>query len=362
MKLEAAVIRGDGVGPEMMEEAVCVLEAVCRRFGHELRLYPVLACAQALEAGKEPLPKESLDICTGVPAVLFGNTGLKKYQDRPIDERPEGALMELRKALNVSTNIRPVRIYPTLKCFSPLKAERLENGMDIAFVRDIAGGVLCSEKVQGEGHGGREAYEYEYYNEEIVSKTAKTAFRLAGNRRGKVTNLDKSNVLGSSRLWRQTVNRAAVEFPQVNLEHLYIDNAAMELIRDPGRFDVFVTSNLFGDIISDEGTGLTGTPYLYPSAEISGTEQGIYTPNQLHYPDESVIGKNLVNPIGMIAAAAQMLRLSFGLEAEAGAIEEGIRQVLAANIATADIWHKGKILVGTKEMGKRIADEIEAVS
>ena len=298
MKLEAAVIRGDGVGPEMMEEAVRVLEAVCRRFGHELKLYPVLACAQALEAGKEPLPKESLDICTGVPAVLFGNTGLKKYQDRSIDERPEGALMELRKALNVSTNIRPVRMYPSLKCFSPLKAERLENGMDIAFVRDIAGGVLCSEKVQGEGHGGREAYEYEYYNEEIVRKTAKTAFRLAG-----------------------------------------IDNAAMELIRDPGRFDVFVTSNLFGDIISDEGTELTGTPYLYPSAEISGTEQGIYTPNQLHYPDESVIGKNLVNPIGMIAAAAQMLRLSFGLEAEAGAIEEAIRQVLAANIATADIWH-----------------------
>ena len=219
--------------------------------------------------------------------------------------------------------------------------------MDVAFVRDIAGGVLCSEKVQREGHGGREAYEYEYYNEEIVRKTAKTAFRLAENRRGKVTNLDKSNVLGSSRLWRQTVNRAAVEFPQVNLEHLYIDNAAMELIRDPGRFDVFVTSNLFGDIISDEGTELTGTPYLYPSAEISGTE--------------SVIGKNLVNPIGMIAAAAQMLRLSFRLEAEAGAIEEAIRQVLAANIATADIWHKGKILVGTKEMGKRIADEIEAV-
>ena len=325
MKLEAAVIRGNGVGPEMMEEAVRVLEAVCRRFGHKLKLYPVLACAQALEAGKEPLPKESLDICTGVPAVLFGNTGLKKYQDRSIDER-------------------------------------LENGMDVAFVRDIVGGVFCSEKVQGEGHGGREAYEYEYYNEEIVSKTAKTAFRLAGNRRGKVTNLDKSNVLGSSRLWRQTVNRAAGEFPQVNLEHLYIDNAAMELIRDPGRFDVFVTSNLFGDIISDEGTELTGTPYLYPSAEISGTGQGIYTPNQLHYPDESVIGKNLVNPIGMIAATAQMLRLSFGLEAEAGAIEEGIRQILAANIATADIWHKGKILVGTKEMGKRISDEIEAVS
>ena len=349
MKLEAAVIQGDGVGPEMMEEAVRVLQAVCRRFGHHLKLYPVLACSQAIEAGKEP-------------AVLFGNSGLKKYQDWPLDKRPEGALMILRKVLQVSTNIRPVRMYPSLKCFSPLKAERLEQGMDVAFVRDIAGGVFCSAKVQGNGDGGREAYEYEYYNETIVRKTAYTAFKLAKSRKNKVTNLDKSNVLGSSRLWRQTVQQVSEVFPDVELEHLYIDNAAMELIRNPGRFDVFVTSNLFGDIISDEGTELTGTPYLYPSAELSNTEQGIYTPNQLHYPDESVIGKDMVNPIGMIAAAARMLRLSFGLEAEAGAIEEAIRQVLAANIATADIWHKGKILVGTKEMGKRIADEIEAVS
>ncbi len=362
MKLEAAVIQGDGVGPEMMEEAVRVLQAVCRRFGHHLKLYPVLACSQAIEAGKEPLPQESLKICTQVPAVLFGNSGLKKYQDWPLDKRPEGALMILRKVLQVSTNIRPVRMYPSLKCFSPLKAESLEQGMDVAFVRDIAGGVFCSAKVQGNGDGGREAYEYEYYNETIVRKTAYTAFKLAKSRKNKVTNLDKSNVLGSSRLWRQTVQQVSEDFPDVELEHLYIDNAAMELIRNPGRFDVFVTSNLFGDIISDEGTELTGTPYLYPSAELSNTEQGIYTPNQLHYPDESVIGKDMVNPIGMIAAAAQMLRLSFGLEAEAGAIEEAIRQVLAANIATADIWHKGKILVGTKEMGKRIADEIEAVS
>ncbi len=267
MKLEAAVIQGDGVGPEMMEEAVRVLQAVCRRFGHHLKLYPVLACAQAIEAGKEPLPQESLKICTQVPAVLFGNSGLKKYQDWPLDKRPEGALMILRKALKVSTNIRPVRMYPSLKCFSPLKAERLEQGMDVAFVRDIAGGVFCSAKVQGNGDGGREAYEYEYYNETIVRKTAYTAFKLAKSRKNKVTNLDKSNVLGSSRLWRQTVQPVSGEFPQVELEHLYIDNAAMELIRDPGRFDVFVTSNLFGDIISDEGTELTGTPYLYPSAE-----------------------------------------------------------------------------------------------
>ena len=260
MKLEAAVIQGDGVGPEMMEEAVRVLQAVCRRFGHHLKLYPVLACSQAIEAGKEPLPQESLKICTQVPAVLFGNSGLKKYQDWPLDKRPEGALMILRKVLQVSTNIRPVRMYPSLKCFSPLKAERLEQGMDVAFVRDIAGGVFCSAKVQGNGDGGREAYEYEYYNETIVRKTAYTAFKLAKSRKNKVTNLDKSNVLGSSRLWRQTVQQVSEDFPDVELEHLYIDNAAMELIRNPGRFDVFVTSNLFGDIISDEGTELTGTP------------------------------------------------------------------------------------------------------
>lgn len=258
-----------------------------------------------LESGKEPLPQESLKICTQVPAVLFGNSGLKKYQDKPLEERPEYALLVLRKVLQVSTNIRPVRMYPSLKCFSPLKAERLESGMDVAFVRDIAGGVFCSAKVSGNGEGGKEAYEYEYYNEAIVKKTASTAFKLAKSRKGKVTNLDKSNVLGSSRLWRQTVQQVAEDFPDVELENLYIDNAAMELIRNPGRFDVFVTSNLFGDIISDEGTELTGTPYLYPSAELSNTEQGIYTPNQLHYPDESVIGKNVVDPIGMIAAAAR---------------------------------------------------------
>jgi 3-isopropylmalate dehydrogenase len=350
MKLEAAVIQGDGVGPEMMEEAVRVLQAVCRRFGHHLKLYPVLACSQAIEAGKEPLPQESLKICTQVPAVLFGNSGLKKYQDWPLDKRPEGALMILRKVLQVSTNIRPVRMYPSLKCFSPLKAERLEQGMDVAFVRDIAGGVFCSAKVQGNGDGGREAYEYEYYNETIVRKTAYTAFKLAKSRKNKVTNLDKSNVLGSSRLWRQTVQQVSEDFPDVELEHLYIDNAAMELIRNPGRFDVFVTSNLFGDIISDEGTELTGTPYLYPSAELSNTEQGIYTPNQLHYPDESVIGKQKVSPVGMIMAAALMLRCSFGLEKEAKTVENAIEKVLEAKISTEDMKYPGAKIVLTGEM------------
>ena len=350
MKLEAAVIQGDGVGPEMMEEAVRVLQAVCRRFGHHLKLYPVLACSQAIEAGKEPLPQESLKICTQVPAVLFGNSGLKKYQDWPLDKRPEGALMILRKVLQVSTNIRPVRMYPSLKCFSPLKAERLEQGMDVAFVRDIAGGVLCSEQVKGKGVHGPEAYEYEYYNQKIVEDTARFAFELAKGRRNKVVSLDKANVLGSSRLWRKTVTEIGKEYPEMELSHEYIDSAALKLIRRPWEYDVILTANLFGDIISDEGTGLTGTAGLFGSAELSVSGKGLYTPNQLHYPDESVIGKQKVSPIGMIMAAALMLRCSFGLEKEAKTVENAIEKVLEAKISTEDMKYPGAKIVLTGEM------------
>ena len=350
MKLEAAVIQGDGVGPEMMEEAVRVLQAVCRRFGHHLKLYPVLACSQAIEAGKEPLPQESLKICTQVPAVLFGNSGLKKYQDWPLDKRPEGALMILRKVLQVSTNIRPVRMYPSLKCFSPLKAERLEQGMDVAFVRDIAGGVLCSEQVKGKGVHGPEAYEYEYYNQKIVEDTARFAFELAKGRRNKVVSLDKANVLGSSRLWRKTVTEIGKEYPEVELSHEYIDSAALKLIRRPWEYDVILTANLFGDIISDEGTGLTGTAGLFGSAELSVSGKGLYTPNQLHYPDESLIGKQKVSPVGMIMAAALMLRCSFGLEKEAKTVEEAVEKVLEAKISTEDMKYPGAKIVLTGEM------------
>ena len=350
MKLEAAVIQGDGVGPEMMEEAVRVLQAVCRRFGHHLKLYPVLACSQAIEAGKEPLPQESLKICTQVPAVLFGNSGLKKYQDWPLDKLPEGALMILRKVLQVSTNIRPVRMYPSLKCFSPLKAERLEQGMDVAFVRDIAGGVLCSEQVKGKGVHGPEAYEYEYYNQKIVEDTARFAFELAKGRRNKVVSLDKANVLGSSRLWRKTVTEIGKEYPEVELSHEYIDSAALKLIRRPWEYDVIFTANLFGDIISDEGTGLTGTAGLFGSAELSVSGKGLYTPNQLHYPDESLIGKQKVSPVGMIMAAALMLRCSFGLEKEAKTVEEAVEKVLEAKISTEDMKYPGAKIVLTGEM------------
>lgn len=359
MRIEAAVICGDGVGPEMMGPALSVLKTVCERYHHEWRLHLVCACSEALEQGKGPIPEESLRTCLSVPAVLFGNTGLKKYADQPLSQRPEGALMELRKALGVTTNIRPVRAYPELAEFSPLKKEVLGLGMDFVFVRDIEGGVLCSDKVSQEGKYGQEAYEYEYYNEKIVRDTAHIAMKLAESRRKKVANLDKSNVLASSRLWRQIVGQVAQEYPEIELSHYYIDNAAMRILESPQEFDVLVTSNLFGDIISDEGTQMTGTAYLYGSAEINRSGHAIYTPNQLHHPDESIIGKQVVNPIGMISAVALMFRFSFGLEREAQTIESAIEQVIRDGMATKDIWTPGRVLLGTEEIGTAVCEKVK---
>ena len=265
-------------------------------------------------------------------------------------KRPEYALLKLRKKLGVTTNLRPVRLYPALMELSPLNKNALSGGLDYLFVRDIAGGVLCSEQVKGKGVHGPEAYEYEYYNQKIVEDTARFASELAKGRRNKVVSLDKANVLGSSRLWRKTVTEIGKEYPEVELSHEYIDSAALKLIRRPWEYDVILTANLFGDIISDEGTGLTGTAGLFGSAELSVSGKGLYTPNQLHYPDESVIGKQKVSPVGMIMAAALMLRCSFGLEKEAKTVENAIEKVLEAKISTEDMKYPGAKIVLTGEM------------
>jgi len=361
MILDVAVISGDGVGPEMMAPTVAVLEAVCRKFGHQVNLYPVLACGAAIEACDNPMPEDSLALCQSVPAVLFGNTGLAKYRNLPLDKRPEHALMKLRKSKGVTTNIRPVKLYPTLAYFSPLKERIISKGLDFVFVRDIMGGILCSEKVQAVGEHGKEAYEYEYYNEEIVRDTAKRAFDLAMKRRKKLVSLDKSNVLESSRLWRSTIQTTGNQYPEVELTHAYIDAAAMKIMEAPQEFDVIVTSNLFGDIISDEGTQMTGTPLLYASAELAKDGSGIYTPNQLHYPDESMIGKEIINPIGMIAAAALMLQYTFGLEEEAAVIRQATERVIDKGYAARDIWQEERMLLKTSEIGQKIIEEVKCL-
>ena len=350
MEINIAVIQGDGIGPEITAAAEQVLMRVCEIYGHLLNITHVKACSASIEETGEPLPEESLKICLQADAVLLGNTGLEKYKNEPLTKRPEYALLKLRKELGVTTNLRPVRLYPALAELSPLNKNALSGGLDYLFVRDIAGGVLCSEQVKGKGVHGPEAYEYEYYNQKIVEDTARFAFKLAKGRRKKVVSLDKANVLGSSRLWRKTVTEIGKEYPKVELTHEYIDSAALKLIRRPWEYDVILTANLFGDIISDEGTGLTGTAGLFGSAELSVSGKGLYTPNQLHYPDESVIGQQKVSPIGMIMAVALMLRCSFGLEEEAKAVERAVEKVLAENITTEDMRYPGAKVVLTGEI------------
>ncbi len=359
MILNVAVINGDGVGTEMMKPAIKVLECICKQYGHELELKYVIASGEAIDAFNDPIPEEALKTCLWASAVLFGNTGLSKYQNNPMDKRPEYALMELRKAIGVTTNIRPVFIYPELFDLSPLDNRIIKKGVDFVFVRDLAGGIYHSENINAVGKYGFEAYEYEYYNEMIVENTAKIAFDIASTRKKKVYNLDKANVLGSSKLWRNTVIEVAKQYPDVDLEHCYIDTAAMKIIVEPEAFDVIVTSNVFGDIIADEGTQITGTQYLYSSAEIRSDGKGLYTPNQLHHPDESIIGKQIVNPIGMIASVALMLELTFGLDEEARKIENAIKEVISRGYRTKDIAVEGEKWLTTDEIGDIIIEVIE---
>lgn len=359
MEMNIAVISGDGIGPEITTAAITVLEAIAEKYGHMLNLQYVKACSQSVEESGEPLPKEALETCLQADAVLLGNTGLEKYKNLPLSKRPEYALLKLRKELKVTTNIRPVHVYPELKLLSPLNQNALSKGLDYLFVRDIAGGVLCSDQVKGEGENGPEAYEYEYYNQKIVEETAGFAFELAKARKGKVVSLDKANVLGSSRLWRKTVTEIGKEYPEVELTHEYIDSAALKLIRMPWYYDVILTSNLFGDIISDEGTGLTGTAGLFGSAELAASGKGLYTPNQLHYPDESVIGQQKVSPVGMIMALALMLQCTFHLEQEAAAIEKAVEKVLEQKFITEDMYYKGAKKIKTQEFGFNVARTIK---
>lgn len=361
-EIKAAVIQGDGVGPEMIRPALDLLKAVGRLWNHFVKLDIVPACGETIESCSDPLPEESLNRCKEAKAVLFGNSGLEKYRKLALDKRPEYALLRLRRELGVTTNIRPVSIYRELSSLSPLKERQLEKGVDIVFVRDIVGGVLCSPKFCSTGTGGREAYEREYYNEKIVLDTADIAFRLAGRRGKRLISLDKANVLESSRLWRTSISQVGSRYPQVKLEHCFIDTAAMRLIAMPWEFDTVVTSNLFGDIIADEGAQITGTPRLYASAEISSGGAAIYTPNQLHEADESLIGKDLVNPIGMIQAAALMLNLTFGLKDEAEALKAAVVRVLEKGYSTRDLMLPGRILVGTRQVGELIEEELEKIA
>lgn len=354
--MRIAVIPGDGIGPEVVKQAIVVLEAVARKFGHQFEFQEVLMGGAALDAVGVPLPDETLKVCLESDAVLLGAVGGPKWDDLPGHLRPEAGLLGIRKGLNLFANLRPAKVFPQLKSASTLKEEILGEGLDILVVRELTGDLYFGEKGRAKVSDGEKAWDTAVYSTHEVERVAHVAFKIARGRRRKVTSVDKANVLESSRLWREVVSRVGQQYPDVELNHMYVDNAAMQLIRNPGQFDVILTTNMFGDILSDEAAMLTGSLGMLPSASLGEGKLGLYEPVHGSAPD--IAGQDKANPIATIMSAAMMLRYSFGLEREARAIEDAVSRVLEQGYRTADIATPGDTVVGTQEMGRLIAQNL----
>lgn len=356
MEYKIAVVRGDGIGPEVTDEALKILNKIGEKFSHKFEYDYVLAGGCAIDETGKCLPDETVKVCKSADAVLLGAVGGPKWDNLPGDNRPERALLGLRKALGLFANLRPAMVFDELAGASPLKPEILEGGLDIVVVRELTGGIYFGKKgTIAETELGPAAYDVEQYAEEEVRRIAKVAFDMAMKRNKKVTSVDKANVLESSRLWRRIVSEVAKDYPEVELENFYVDNAAMQLVRNPKQYDVLVTSNIFGDILSDEASQITGSIGMLPSASLAEGNFGMYEPVHGSAPD--IAGKNLANPIAAILSAAMMLRYTFGLSEEADTVEAAVKKFLAAGHRTPDIAAGGSF-IGTKETGDFIASYI----
>ena len=356
MNYKLAVIPGDGIGPDVVEQTLLVLDKVGEKFGHTFQYHKVLAGGCAIDATGGCLPQETIDVCKASDAVLLGAVGGWKWDTLPGDQRPERALLGLRKALGLFANLRPALLFEQLADASPLKPEILAGGLDIVVVRELTGGIYFGEKGVKDTDLGPAAYDIEQYAEEEVRRIAKVAFDMAMKRSKHVTSVDKANVLESSRLWRRVVTEVAKDYPEVTLDHLYVDNAAMQLVRNPRQFDVIVTSNIFGDILSDEASQITGSIGMLPSASLAQGNFGMYEPVHGSAPD--IAGQDKANPMATILSAAMMLRYTFGLGQEADAIENAVKSVLDQGYRTPDLFAGEGTLVRTAEMGRRIAEAI----
>ena len=356
MNYKLAVIPGDGIGPDVVEQTLLVLDKVGEKFGHTFQYHKVLAGGCAIDATGGCLPQETIDVCKASDAVLLGAVGGWKWDTLPGDQRPERALLGLRKALGLFANLRPALLFEQLADASPLKPEILAGGLDIVVVRELTGGIYFGEKGVKDTDLGPAAYDIEQYAEEEGRRIAKVAFDMAMKRSKHVTSVDKANVLESSRLWRRVVTEVAKDYPEVTLDHLYVDNAAMQLVRNPRQFDVIVTSNIFGDILSDEASQITGSIGMLPSASLAQGNFGMYEPVHGSAPD--IAGQDKANPMATILSAAMMLRYTFGLGQEADAIENAVKSVLDQGYRTPDLFAGEGTLVGTAEMGRRIAEAI----
>lgn len=356
MNYQIAVIPGDGIGPDVVEQTLKVMDKVGEKFGHTFNYTKVLAGGCAIDATGACLPQETIDICKASDAVLLGAVGGWKWDNLPGDQRPERALLGLRKALGLFANLRPALLFEQLDDASPLKPEILAGGLDIVVVRELTGGIYFGEKGHRDTDLGPAAYDIEQYAEGEVRRIAKVAFDMAMKRSKHVTSVDKANVLESSRLWRRVVAEVAQDYPEVTLDNLYVDNAAMQLVRNPRQFDVIVTSNIFGDILSDEASQITGSIGMLPSASLAEGNFGMYEPVHGSAPD--IAGQDKANPMATILSAAMMLRYTFGLGAEADAIENAVKSVLDQGYRTPDLYAGQGTQVGTAQMGDLIAAAI----
>ena len=340
MTYNIALLKGDGIGPEIVDGAVKVLCKVGEKFNHTFNFTPYLIGGCAIDATGEPLPEETVKGCLASDSVLLGAVGGPKWDTLPGNKRPEKALLGIRSALGLYTNLRPAKLYSSLSAECPLRPDITEKGIDLVMVRELTGGIYFGERGRRDGKYGPEAYDTECYSVLEVERIARVAFETARKRGKKVISIDKANVLESSRLWREVVHNVAKEYPDVEVSDMLVDNAAMQLVKNPSQFDVVVTSNMFGDILSDEASQITGSIGLLPSASLGDTKCGMYEPIHGSAPD--IAGQNKANPIATILSAAMMLRYSFDLEEEAKAIEEAVDKVLTAGCRTGDILGTSK--------------------
>lgn len=361
MKLNIGVIKGDGIGPEIVTEAMKVLDRTAEVYGHECVYTQLLMGGASIDVHGVPLTDETISKAKLCDAVLMGSIGGDTrtspwYQLEP-SKRPEAGLLKIRKELNLFANLRPAVLYEELKEACPLKEEIIKDGFDLMIMRELTGGLYFGERSTRDIDGVMTACDTLTYNEEEIRRIAKRGFDIAAKRRKKVTSVDKANVLDSSRLWRSVVEEVAKEYPEVTLEHMLVDNCAMQLVKDPAQFDVILTENMFGDIFSDEASMVTGSIGMLSSASLNETKFGLYEPSGGSAPD--IAGKGIANPIATILSAAMMLRFTFDLDREADAIEEAVQRVLRDGYRTIDIMSEGSIQINTREMGDRICAYIQ---
>ena len=357
MNYNIVVLDGDGIGPEICAGAIKVLNAVGKKFNHSFAFDHRLIGGCAIDKCGIPLPDDTVKACLASDSVLLGAVGGYKWDNLPVDVRPEKGLLGIRKAMGLYSNIRPAKLWASLADASPLKRELVENGVEIIIVRELTGGIYFGERGKGSGEGGEYAWDTEKYSVAEIERIARIACELAQKRSKKLISVDKANVLESSRLWRKTVHAYAEKhYPDITVEDMLVDNCAMQIVKNPAQFDVVVTSNIFGDILSDEAAQVTGSIGMLASSSLGDGTRGLYEPIHGSAPD--IAGKDIANPVATILAAAMMLRDSFGLNAEYAAIENAVKKALDEGYRTADIMEEGKIKVAGSKMSDLIAERI----